>query len=736
MNWLLEHNWRVYSHYSRCSYCSRTRQRNIQLALADAQLSARVGAANVGSSTTPAPVYPSRIIRHPRTHQSVTIQLPYMTNPVTTTQPLSSTSRKRRHTQREHSGFNPVVAELSTSRPEPSERIRSAVSSQHNLRRRPSNTRAAPRPYGFPPRWRNLSPETLRYLRRPDPFANPRMTALEPPITKCGPSLMPGSWPPELNKEDVIEAPTDNKMTLPTRLGANIWGAVTYLRDSSYNICATLSNRIRHSNRRAPTTAPLLPTTPPSPPEDEEPAPKRRKVEVEHPTAPGAEAAPLPSTPEAINDRMDIDIPSNAERQDIRLEPSFGDLADVEKPDIKLEASPPESPILSPNSAAAITAARRATKLFTTGRNTPRRQTRAQLVTPPPEDENEKPTPKTEKVFEQEWRPLPPPKYANIHEFFEHEDEHSLPGLERFLLAPSHSKIYELNSQREERLRLEQEKAEKERQEQIRIEQERIEKLLGPLGLRKAKAALITPLSSEWGQKAREAPSNGRTEQNKWQGAAHRDGVELSPHDFSRLVPPTAWLNDNAIQATLVHLATYINDAAGVLPKRSTPKCVALSSQYWSNFRSDPKNNLYPRGLSRNWGMTPANFLDINTVLLPVNDSNHWTVLVIRPTRRTVAYVDSFQSTGTRHLEFAHAWMERFLKDKYVASEWSTVHYNVPSQTNGYDCGMFVITNSIYLSLGIDPSDYSQRDMPLQRHRIAAVLLNGGFTGPFDLSNL
>ncbi|KAI5858278.1 cysteine proteinase [Durotheca rogersii] len=679
------HDWRSPNHFINCDICREFREQMIEEAEVDAQINAIADAADVGAPTTAVPFHQTCVVGHYRVRHPVTFQLPPTTVPAASLEPPTPPYRKR-----------------GTSSGQPANTPRISVTT--------------PPLFETPARIVNLDPETRRRLLRPIPPAGLRMSetvvgpqAIRPEVANRDPSSLPipGAWPyqPDEQVAPVVAAGNDI-MAIPLRFGANIWGAVTYIRDSSYGLCAALGNRVFRSNRRTP--API----PPPPAEDEEePTPKRRKFDTES----NREAAASPPSPSPAQ--------------------SSGDSMDIDSPDGRLRSSPPESPILSPNSAAAVSAAgaaaaRRAAKLFPKGKKKTRKSSWTPVATPPPEPEQ------TAKKPEKEWRPLPPPKYASIQEFFDHEDEHSLPGLEGFRLAPSHAKIQELNSQREERIRLEEEKAEQERQERLRIEREHLNETLRPLGLRKANAALITPLESEWEQKALEAPTDGYAEQNKWQGAAHRDGVELTPHDFSRLVPPTAWLNDNAIQASLVHLATYVNDAAGVLPKRTTPKCVALSSQYWSNYCSDPRNNLYPRGLARNWGMTPANFLDIDTVLLPVNEHSHWTVIVIRPTRRTVAYVDSFHGSETRHLQLAHAWMERFLQNKYNASEWSTTHYTVPSQTNGYDCGMFVITNSIYLSLGIDPSDYSQSDLPLQRRRIAAMLLNGGFTGPFDLSHL
>ncbi|KAI1780628.1 cysteine proteinase [Hypoxylon cercidicola] len=545
---------------------------------------------------------------------------------------------------------------------------------------------------------------------------------------------MPGAWPSGLDDEDV-EASADKNIS-PTRLGTNIYNAVSFLRDSSYN----LYNKIFHSNQRASTNLTSTPATLVS--ENDERAWKRPRFAAEEHSnvLPKVESASYPQTisPDSsqFGDPMDIDSPC------------------LEKLD-GLDISPPQSPIHSSHSPIAMNTARRATRLFSNGKKPLSKRNKVQTITPPPEDWEEVSTRREESArttaatYNRVWQPPPPPKYTNIHEFFDHDGEHGLPGLEQLRLTPNESKIYELDSQRQERLRIEKEKAEKERQELLRIakekeekerqerlrkEQEAANKRLGVFGLRKAKAALITPLSDEWDQKAAEAPSNGHISEIKWQGDTHKDSVELTPHDFSRLVPAGAWLNDNAIQAALLHLAIFINNAAGIVPKKSTPKCVAISSLYWSGFQRNKQ--AFPRGLARTWGMRPDNFLDIDTVLIPVNKHNHWTVLVIRPLRRTIAYLDSYYGSPGPHIRDVRGWLQQFLGPKYVANEWNEELYDIPRQSNGYDCGVFVITNSICLALGIDPYCYDEDDLPLQRRRIAAMLLNGGFTGQFDLSHL
>ncbi|KAI0850050.1 cysteine proteinase [Daldinia vernicosa] len=708
------HNWRIPVHCIFCSHCRAIRANINREAHDQAHLNAQAHAQDIGISPRPAPLHRSRVIKIPRSKLSVTIQLPNLKHPVAPDD--SSTlprSRKRiRPRWGEPSELETAVKPVA-SQVEPARDTSQGFATEQQY---PSR-RTEPLLFHSPRQIRPLSPETRRYLERPFFAVNARAR-----FRVAAPKrVMPGAWPSELVEVDSAEVPTYYNMTLPTPptpgpLAANVVrNAFTYIRDSSRSLYTTLSNRIFR-----PRQSPSIPT--PIPSEDGRRTPKRRRLDHE-------ENGPFTTT-ELVDDRMDIDEDPIAT---VLTGSSMSEL----------ETSPSISPVVSPNSAAAIASARRATRLFPYRKNvglpsdSPNGSTSDQtnVVTPPPSRREKKPV-QQERVPERTWGPLPAPKYASIQEFFAHDDEICLPGLERLRLTPNDTKVYELDSQREDRLRIEKENAEKERQEKLRIEEERLNEALRPLGLRRPKAPLITPLSDEWDRKAREAPDNGKVEPNKWRGARHRDGVELKARDFKKLVPADSWLNDNIIQSTLVHLATYINDTAGVVPKQTTPKCVALSSQYWSNFIRDPKNHIYTRGLERTWGMKPTNFLDIDTVLIPVNKDAHWTVLVVRPSRRTVSYVDSFHKDGWSHIQDVHMWMEYFLGDKYVADEWRQESYSVPRQTNGYDCGMFVITNSIYLSLGIDPSGYSQSEMPLQRRRIAAMLLNGGFTGPFGLSHL
>ena len=249
-----------------------------------------------------------------------------------------------------------------------------------------------------------------------------------------------------------------------------------------------------------------------------------------------------------------------------------------------------------------------------------------------------------------------------------------------------------------------------------------------PTDLRQPTKNFIAPLSAEWDAKVDQSTRSG-FEVN----VPNPEGVLLSAHDFKTLIPPSAWLNDNIIQGALAYLAHHINDSAGVVFKRDPPKCIALSPLFWNYLQT---GNTFTRRLSRTWGLTPRNFLSVDTILLPINHGNHWTVVVVCPSARTVAYVDSFHGRGQEHLETAFRFIQTVVGEAFVAEEWRTLVHNVPRQTNSYDCGVFVIANSVFLALGLDPSVYSQAEMPLFRRLVAAVLVSGGFRGEFDLAGL
>ena len=253
-------------------------------------------------------------------------------------------------------------------------------------------------------------------------------------------------------------------------------------------------------------------------------------------------------------------------------------------------------------------------------------------------------------------------------------------------------------------------------------------------GLRAPSRKVISSLSDSWHARVISAM---RCDPNK-DVAKSPEGTPLRSKDFLTVVPKSEWLNDEIVNGFLLHLANHINGKAGITnPKTQTPKCHAFTSFFWK-----PLSTKGAAGTER-WmkrvGVRPDNFLSIDTILIPICEHSHWTLVVVRPTRGVVAHMDSLGNRGSGRREVTDTvmrWVRDLLKDKYVASAWRVQHYNSPRQTNGWDCGVHTVTNAMFMSLGLDPSFYGSKEMPLQRDRIAAMLINGGFSGDFDLSGV
>ncbi|KAG7115851.1 Ubiquitin-like-specific protease 1 [Verticillium longisporum] len=221
------------------------------------------------------------------------------------------------------------------------------------------------------------------------------------------------------------------------------------------------------------------------------------------------------------------------------------------------------------------------------------------------------------------------------------------------------------------------------------------EKLLKTGGLRPPHKPMVAPLSDDWLRKVeasitRQGASVART----------FEGTELTPRDFARVVPPTEWLNDEIVNGTLLWLDRFINLAAGVSDARSANrKCLALSSFIWKRIQ-DAGPGSTGRALRR-FGVSKANFGDLDTVLLPVCENSHWTLIVVRPKMRTIAHMDSLSVAGSASkLKRAQAWVKAVLEENFIEAEWRVVRHEAPRQTNGYDCGVHTITNGMCIALG------------------------------------
>lgn len=267
------------------------------------------------------------------------------------------------------------------------------------------------------------------------------------------------------------------------------------------------------------------------------------------------------------------------------------------------------------------------------------------------------------------------------------------------------------------------------REKALREEEERKAK-----GLRRIPTSkLILPLSVDWDKKVDDAMA---ASSNSHQVATTVKGIPLTRKDFGTLLPqlgrdsPSAWVNDDIILAYLQAIVDFQLKKVGY-KRGQVPKYHAFSTFFYKNL-SEKGVGSVDRWAKRA-GLEGERLLLAEQVFIPIHQQSHWTLLVVSPMRRTIEYFDSFHGDGKVIIDKTKEYLRSEVGPAFKPSEWK-VHTSAPSPTqyNGKDCGVFLATTAKMIALGYDPAKaYTANDIAVQRRRMAAELINGGFVGDF-----
>jgi sentrin-specific protease 1 len=212
-------------------------------------------------------------------------------------------------------------------------------------------------------------------------------------------------------------------------------------------------------------------------------------------------------------------------------------------------------------------------------------------------------------------------------------------------------------------------------------------------------------------------------------------GTELRSPEFERLLRHASWLNDESINGWIEWVVDAANksvqaesQARGEEPS-TVPKFIAHNSFFFPTLEDKgPSSTVRLMNRKRAPGVS---LMEVDSIFVPICQSSHWTIGVVRPIAKTIEYFDSMGGGGKRFEKTMRVWLAHQLGNSYVAAEWTVPNTRCAIQNNGYDCGVFVCTNALCVARGLDTSCYLERDMTLQRRKIAAVLINRGFVGEF-----
>ncbi|KAE8160983.1 hypothetical protein BDV40DRAFT_269304 [Aspergillus tamarii] len=236
----------------------------------------------------------------------------------------------------------------------------------------------------------------------------------------------------------------------------------------------------------------------------------------------------------------------------------------------------------------------------------------------------------------------------------------------------------------------------------------------------------VRPLSEEWMSRV----SNAMATHSNRRIANTLSGDPLTKKDLSTCFTPMAWLNDEVINSYLALIVDYLRRTNHNNGRGDKPRFHAFNTFFFSNMRDKGYQSV------RRWAnrakIGGASLLDVDTVFVPVHNSAHWTLIVIKPLERTIEHFDSLGSLSHRHVGVMKDWLRNELGPHYVEEEWRVLPSISPQQDNGSDCGVFLLSTAKAVAIGLEPLSYCARDIVLLRKKIVAELMAGGLEGDFD----
>ncbi|KAI1989399.1 hypothetical protein LOZ51_005212 [Ophidiomyces ophidiicola] len=238
-------------------------------------------------------------------------------------------------------------------------------------------------------------------------------------------------------------------------------------------------------------------------------------------------------------------------------------------------------------------------------------------------------------------------------------------------------------------------------------------------------AFIVQPLTTKWESKVYTALSQPDSRQL----ATTISGDGLTRRDLATCATPLAWLNDEIINAYLGAIVDYARRSNCNSGRHEQPRYHAFNTFFYSSLR-DKGYESVRRWASRAKIGGPA-LMNVDMVFAPIHHHSHWTLMVVKPSVRTIEHFDSLGSSSSFHIANVKKWLRGELGHLFVDEEWQVLPSTSPQQNNGSDCGVFLLTTAKLVSLG-QPLSYGPKNIPTIRKRIVAELLNGGFDGDFD----
>ncbi|KAF8085167.1 hypothetical protein N665_0678s0022 [Sinapis alba] len=168
-----------------------------------------------------------------------------------------------------------------------------------------------------------------------------------------------------------------------------------------------------------------------------------------------------------------------------------------------------------------------------------------------------------------------------------------------------------------------------------------------------------------------------------------------------RCLKPGQWLNDEVVNLYLV----LLKEREARDPNKFL-KCHFFNTFFFTKLVHSGTG--YNYGAVRRWTSMKKlgyHLIDCDKIFIPIHMNIHWTLAVINIKDRKFQYLDSFKGREPRILDAMARYFADEVRDKSEVevdvSHWKQEFVqDLPEQSNGFDCGMFMIKYIDFYSRG------------------------------------
>ncbi|KAM4770044.1 sentrin-specific protease 2 isoform 5-T5 [Cyanocitta cristata] len=184
---------------------------------------------------------------------------------------------------------------------------------------------------------------------------------------------------------------------------------------------------------------------------------------------------------------------------------------------------------------------------------------------------------------------------------------------------------------------------------------------------------------------------------------------------------PLGWLNDSIMNF-------YMNLLVERSKKEGYPAVYAFSTFFYSKLSSTSHKGV------KKW-TKGVDIFKHDVILVPIHVRIHWTLLVVDLREKAIKYFDSLGQKGDHICKTVLKYLEEESKEKrnieLTASEWtlrSLGAEEIPQQSNGSDCGVFVCKFADFISRD-KPIIFTPEHMPYFRRKMVWEIIHQQLLG-------